>query len=193
MKTNMINIRSSQTKLVPIFWDGKDKQLSYDINLLKPGASVSVLGLLLGNNENELEIKINITHNAPDTKSEVILKGALCDCSKVNFEGLVKIEKGAKKTNTWLAAHLLILSNQARGRAIPSLEILENDIKAGHATTVGKVNDLELFYLQSRGLSQQKAKKLIVNGFLSSILQKLPENIRKEAAKRIENFQSFED
>ena len=87
---------------------------------------------------------------------------------------MVKINKNAKKTNAWLAVHLLLLSDKASGRAIPALEILENDIKAGHATTVGKVNDLEMFYLQSRGLSKKQAKQLIVEGFLKSVLDQMP-------------------
>lgn len=175
----------TESKLIPILWDGKDKEINYDIVLKKAGTQLTLLGLLLGNDDNQLQININVTHSAPDTKSEIILKGVLKDTSKVNFEGLVKIEKGAKGTNTWLATHLLILSDQAKGRATPSLEILENDIKAGHAATVGKVNDMEMFYLQSRGLSTQKAKDLIVQGFLSSILQRLPKNLQNKALTKI--------
>lgn len=167
-------------KIIPIFWDGKEREIKYNLVLSKPGSSVSILGLLLGRNDDELKITINVTHSAPNTKSEIILKGVLHDLSNINFEGLVKINKGAHGTNTWLAAHLLILSDKARGKAIPSLEIEENDIKAGHATTVGKVNDLEMFYLQSRGLSKNQAKDLIVEGFLSSVLQKMPESIRRK-------------
>ncbi len=180
-----IVIKSNEERFVPIFWDGQDNQITYDIILSEPGSSLSLLGLLLGSEKDVLDIKINVTHTAPNTKSEIILKGVLRDLSQVNFEGLVKIEKGAKGTNTWLAAHLLILSDQAKGKAIPSLEILENDIKAGHATTVGKVNDLELFYLQTRGLSKEQAKNLIVQGFLSSVLQRFPANLQRIAKKKI--------
>lgn len=180
-----IVIKKDEEKFVPIFWDGKMEEISYDIILSQPGAKVSVLGLLLGNNNHVLNINVNVTHAAPNTKSEIILKGALSDLSKVNFEGLVKIEKGAKGTNSWLAAYLLILSDQAKGKAIPSLEIKENDIKAGHATTVGKVNDMEMFYLQSRGLSQSQAKNLIVEGFLSSVLQRFPANLQKKIERKI--------
>lgn len=167
-------------KFLPIFWNGEETEINYDITLAKPGVELSLLGLLLGDSNKELQININVIHSVPNTKSKIILKGVLKDTSKINFQGLVKIKKGAKGTNTWLATHLLILSDQAKGIATPSLEILENDIKAGHAATVGKVSDMEMFYLQSRGLSTQKAKDLIVQGFLSSILQKMPESIQRK-------------
>lgn len=180
-----IIIKADENKFIPIFWDGLDKEIDYNIILSAPGATLSLLGLLIGRGDKEVNIKINVTHEAPNTKSEIILKGALQDESKVSFEGLVKIKKEAKGTNTWMATHLLILSDHARGRAIPSLEIEENDIKAGHAATVGRVNDLELFYMQSRGLSATQAKNLIVEGFLSSVIQKLPKNLQAKALKSL--------
>ena|SRR5258708_6281178 len=173
-----------ENKLLPIFWNGEESEINFEIILEKPGVELTLLGLLLGDKEKAVDINLKITHAAPNTKSEIILKGVLKDTSRVNFEGLVKIEKGAKGTNTWLATHLLILSDQAKGRATPSLEILENDIKAGHAATVGKVNEMEMFYLQSRGLSDKKAKQLIVQGFLSSILQRLPKNIQDKVLRK---------
>lgn len=176
-----IIIKENKEKLVSIFWDGREEQINYDIFLETAGAELKLLGLLLGEGENKLQININVIHAAPNTKSEVVFKGVLRDRSKIDFKGLIKIEKGAKGTDTWLAAHLLILSDQAKGKVTPSLEILENDIKAGHVATVGKVSDMEMFYLQSRGLSKTQAKNLIVQGFLSSVLQRLPKNLQKKA------------
>jgi Fe-S cluster assembly protein SufD len=151
--------------------------INLSIELKGDGSSIRILGLLIGKKQDRLDIKINVSHIGQNTKSEIIFKGALEDEAGVNFEGLVKINKKAKKTNAWLAVHLLLLSDKANGRAIPSLEILENDIKAGHATTVGKVNDLEMFYLQSRGLPKQKAKQLIVEGFLKSVMDQMPKEV----------------
>lgn len=185
MKSAPVIVKANEEKLIYFFWKGEEKEIFYDVILSEEGASVTLAGLLLGSNANTVDIHIKVTHNAPHTKSEVVIKGALDNLSKVNFEGLVKIKKGAKGTNSWLAAYLLILSDQAKGRAVPSLEIEENDIKAGHATTVGKVNELELFYLQTRGLSAHMAKKLIVQGFLSSVLQSFPSNLQKKIALKI--------
>lgn len=180
-----IIVKENESLLLPILWTGEETEIGYEVWLSGKGASVSILGLLLGKEEAGLQIKINVTHAAENTKSEVILKGALTDSAKINFEGLVKINHGAVGTNAWLAAHLLLLSDKSKGRAIPSLEILENDIKAGHATTVGRINDIEMFYLMSRGLSKKAAKQLVVQGFLASILERFPRHTAVRAKKYI--------
>ena len=173
-------------RFIPVFWDGKDKEINFNVVLKKPGESLTLVGLLLGQGDRSLQINITVIHAAPNTKSEIVLKGVLKDTSKVGFNGLVKIEKGARGTDTWLAAKFLILSDLAKGKATPSLEILENDIKAGHAATVGKVSDMEMFYLQSRGLTKDLAKDLIVQGFISSVLQRLPKSLQKRASMKLE-------
>lgn len=183
-----IIITESEHRLVPLLWTGSETAMTYDIHLAGTGAQVTLLGLLLGDQSSEVLIKTNVFHEAKETRSEVIIRGALTDAAKVNYEGLVKIEPGAKGTNAWLAAHLLLLSDQAKGRAVPSLEILENDIKAGHATTVGRVNDVEMFYLMSRGLSRTKAKSLIIEGFLSSLLHRFPTELQAKATKELANY-----
>lgn len=181
-----IVIQENQELVLPILWLGNETQLSYNIQLAGNGATLTLLMLLLGLEMNKLDLKINVFHQKPNTRSKIIVKGALNDSAMVNFDGLVKIEPGAKGTNAWLAAHILLLSNRAKGRAVPSLEILENDIKAGHATTVGRVNDLELFYLQSRGLSEKASKTLIVQGFLNSMLEEFPKDLSERARKEME-------
>lgn len=182
-------IKENEQKIIPVLWTGKETELSYDITLGGRGASVKFLGLLLGKEQQSLSLKVLVTHQAPETKSEIVIKSTLTDSAKVDISGLVKIESGAVGTNAWLAAHLLLLSEKAKGIAIPSLEILENDIKAGHATTVGRLNDMELFYLMSRGLSRQTAKQLVVQGFLQSMIEQFPQALAKKAGKEL----SFEN
>jgi Fe-S cluster assembly protein SufD len=183
---NKIIINKSEEKLITIIWSGQETKIDYDIYLNKEGAGIKFLMLLLGQKENSVIINVNIYHQKPQTNSKVIVKGVLNDLSKVDFNGLVKIEKNSKLSNAWLAAHLLLISDKAKGRAVPSLEILENDIKAGHATTVGRVNELEIFYLMSRGLSRKKAKQFIIEGFLSGFLENFENN--KEKQNLINNF-----
>ena len=175
-----IIVKENEELVLPALWIGEETELIYNITLAGKGASVKFLGLLLGKQDQGLKLKITVVHQAENTRSEVIIKSALCDTAHVFFDGLIKIEPGAKGTNAWLAAHLLLLSQKARGIAVPNLEILENDIKAGHAATVGRINDLELFYLMSRGLPEKKAKELIVEGFLQSIIQQFPNNLAKK-------------
>jgi Fe-S cluster assembly protein SufD len=178
MFMNSLVVKENETLVLPVLWTGEETELSYSIFLSGAGASVKFLGLLLGQENQSVKMHITVIHQAKDTKSEVIIKSALRDTSQVHFDGLIKIEPGAKGTNAWLAAHLLLLSPRTRGSAVPNLEILENDVKAGHATTVGRINELELFYLMSRGLSEEQAKRLIVDGFLQDMLKEFPGALR---------------
>src|SRR6185437_17025383 len=181
-----IFVKENEELVLPVLWTGEETELVYDITLAEKGASIKFLGLLLGNENKGLKLKIVVTHQAENTKSEVIIKSAVCDTSQIFFDGLIKIEKGAKGTDAWLAAHLLLLSQKARGIAVPNLEIIENDIKAGHAATVGRINDLELFYLMSRGIPKEKAKELIVRGFLESIINQFPKKLSDKASEHLQ-------
>lgn len=178
-------VKKNEEKVIALLWTGDETEISYDIKLAGPGASIKFLGLLIGKAAQSLNLHVTVTHQAVQTISKVIIKSALTDNAKVDIEGLVKIQQGAKGTNAWLAAHLLILSEKAKGRAVPSLEILENDIKAGHATTVGRINDLEIFYLMSRGLSRETARRLIVEGFLQEMIEQFPEELAIKARKEL--------
>lgn len=181
-----IIIQENEELILPVVWFGKEKEINYKISLAGINSSLTLLMLLLGKNEDNVKIQINVDHQNKETKSRVIMKGIIGDKASVDFEGKVKIEPNSKGSNAWLSANLLLLSDNAKGRAVPALEILENDIKAGHATTVGKVNDTELFYLMSRGLSKTKARDLIIQGFLSGFLQTFPEgDIKEEAFKKL--------
>lgn len=171
-----------------IIWDDDIKEYNLSFILDKPNTSLTIYGIFLGNKDRSCEINLNVTHKAVNTKSRLVLKGVLADKSSVKFKGNTRIEKGAKGTDAWLECRLLILSKQANGQAIPGLEILENDIKAGHASTAGRINDLEMFYLQSRGLSEKTAKKLIVEGFLETVVYQMPQIAQSFFFNSIKNF-----
>jgi len=165
-----IIIKKNENLVLPVIWRGKKKEISYNIKLAGVGSSLTFLMLLLGKKEDKVKIQVNVDHQNIETKSKIIVKGIVDDSASIDFNGLVKIEKGSKGSNAWLSANLLLLSDRVKGRAVPALEILENDVKAGHAMTIGKINDTELFYLMSRGLSKAKATDLIVQGFLNGFL-----------------------
>ncbi len=180
-----INIQKNQNRIVPIIWDGHKQKLDYTIKLKGEGADITFLILVIAEGNKNLTIRTNVIHEAPNTKSRVIIKGALQDASYIDFEGMVKVVPGAKNTNAWLAAHILLLSQQARGRAVPNLEIAENEVSAGHAATVGKIDEIELFYLMSRGLSKEASTRLIVQGFLESLISEFPINEARKARKKL--------
>ncbi|MBU3978795.1 SufD family Fe-S cluster assembly protein [Patescibacteria group bacterium] len=147
MQKNIV-IKKNQELVLPILWTGNESLLSYNIRLAGKGAKITLLALLLGKKEDKLNLKIKIYHQKPGTNSKIIIKGALKNSADIKLNGLVKIEPGAKDANTLLASHILLLSDKARVQVIPSLEISEKDIKAGHAATIDRINDMELFYIK---------------------------------------------
>ena len=159
----MITIKAGQSKLIPFELLG-DKKL--DVVLAGVGASVEVVGLVIGKMTEEKTFEANITHAAPNTRSDVRVKGVLRGNSKFDFRGNVKIEKGAKGSNAYLRSDVLLFDDAKMGDDPPALEILEPDVKAGHAATVGKVDEQMIFYLMSRGLSRNQAEKMIIDGFV---------------------------
>ncbi len=127
-------------------------------------------------------------HTVPNTNGYYAVRGAMFDKSQVNYRGQLNIKPKAQITDSYLAHHTLMLSKDARVNTIPSLEIEANDVKAGHAATIGKVDEDTLFYLVSRGISKKDAEHLLIQGFMETDLKKIPdEEIQKLLATEIEN------
>ena len=144
-----------------------------DVVLAGENASVEVVGLVIGKGTDEKVIETNIVHAAPNTKSNVNVRAVLRGKSQFSFRGNVRIEKGAKGADAYLRSDALLFDDAKMGDDTPALEILEKDVKAGHAATVGKVDAQMLFYLMSRGLSRQQAEKLLIEGFTRPILDRI--------------------
>ena len=185
MKNLTITVKPNESKIFPIFWDGsRDEDLTLNAVLDQPGSSLKLLGIFFGR-KNHFDLKTNIIHKAPNTFSRTIIKGVLDDTASANYEGMVRIEKGAKNTDADLKAHTILLSKKAKAIAIPRLDVLENEVKAGHGATVGKIDEEQLFYIMSRGLSLAQAKRIIINGFLASLLSEFPEKEAKMISKKL--------
>jgi len=169
----MITIGKNQTKLIPINLIENQK---LEVVLAGENASVEVVGLVLGKEREQKSLETFITHAAPNTKSNIQVKGVLKDFSKFDFRGNVKIEKGAKGSDAYLRSDVLLFDEAQMGDDTPALEILEPDVKAGHAATIGKVDEGMIFYLMSRGLSRKQAEKLLVDGFIGPTIEKIKES-----------------
>ena len=96
------------------------------------------------------------------------------DSARSIFKGMIRIEEGAKNSNSYLAEHAMILSKKARADAIPGLEIKTNEVKATHSGSVSQVDEEQIFYLQSRGLTVSEAQRLVILGFLHPAVQRIP-------------------
>ncbi len=156
-----------------------------------PGAEANSHGLYFLDDHQHLDTGILLRLDKPNTYGKSIFKGALAGKSRSIFQGLIKIEREAQKTDADLTNKNLLLSTGARADSIPVLEIQADDVKAKHGATVGRVDDSQLFYLMSRGLSREQAERLIVTGFFQDILknigsQSTVELIQKLVQQKIE-------
>ena len=181
-----VHVKEGETKIVPIVWfGGDDQKLSTRVVLDKPGSSAKVLCLFFAKT-GTFNLYTEVVHEARDTFSRTLVKGVLDGDAIADYEGLVTIKKGAKNADADLNEHAIVLSSGARANAIPRLEVEENEVKAGHGATVGKIGEEELFYLATRGLEREEAKKMIVRGFLEAFVDESPkeeaENIRERLA-----------
>jgi Fe-S cluster assembly protein SufD len=166
----MIVLKKDQTRIIPINLDGESK---IEVVLAGENASVELVGLVIGKGSDEKSLEAYITHAAPNTKSNVNVRAVLRGKSQFDFRGSVKIEKGAKGADAYLRSDALLFDDAKMGDDTPALEILDPDVRAGHAATVGKVDEQMLFYLMSRGLTKRQAEKILIDGFINPIKAKL--------------------
>ena len=190
MKNIKIRVKENEEKVIPfIFTDSeKENEVTVDVTLDKRGGSLRLLGLFLQSKYHNVTFNVNIVHKAPDTISRVDIRAVLFDKAQFSNDGLIRIDQGAKKADGFYSSKVLLFDD-AKGRSVPSLEIDENELKAGHASSVGRPRAEEIFYLRSRGLTQDEAEKLIVSGFFEPILVMLPqleqEKVRKEVHAKL--------
>ena len=168
---NKLTLKKNEKEIIPFELLEKGKRL--DVVLAGENASIEIIGLVLGKGSEEKSLEAYITHAAPNTKSNVNVRAVLRGKAKFDFRGNVKIEKGAKGADAYLRSDVLLFDDAKMGDDTPALEILEPDVKAGHAATIGKVDEQMLFYLMTRGLSRKQAEKLLVEGFIGPIKEKL--------------------
>ncbi len=147
-----------------------------------PGASSENVEVVFGAGTQRFDTVSNITQNGANTTGHAISKGVVKDKARSIFKGMIRIEENAKNSRAYLAEHAMILSKDALADAIPGLEIETNEVKATHSASVAQINEEEIFYLRSRGLSEDEAKKLIIVGFFEPLVERIPV---PEVARRI--------
>jgi Fe-S cluster assembly protein SufD len=140
-----------------------------------PGASAELNGLYFATDGQHLEHRVHVEHGGPLAKSRVNYKGALAgDQARSVWIGDVYIKAAAQGTDTYELNRNLLLTDGARADSVPNLEIETGDIVgAGHASTTGRFDDEQLFYLQSRGIPAAEARRLVIRGFFAEIVSKL--------------------
>ena len=149
--------------------------------LQSEGVTFECNNLFIPTKNQHIDIFSKIHHKAPHCNSNHLVKGILGEKSKGVFRGLAHIYPGAKKTNAKQTNNNLLLSDKAKMNSIPQLEIYEEDVKCSHGSTTGQIEDDAIFYLQSRGINIEDARKLMIKGFADELINKVDnEYLRKE-------------
>jgi Fe-S cluster assembly protein SufD len=147
-------------------------------------SEVKFYGFIIGKNREAFNFETVARHTAPGSKSNFNLRSAMFDRSSLDYKGNLNIEKDAQQSDAYLATRTLLMSENSRVNAIPALEILADDVKAGHAATIGKIDDESLFYLQCRGLAKADAEKVMLEAFFGAQVNMLAdENVRDSLKK----------
>lgn len=167
--------RDASYKHAAISFGGDVVRMDANVTYAGPGGSAELLGLYFADAGQHLEHRLFADHDAPHTKSHVVYKGALQgDGAHTVWIGNVLIRKVAEGIETYEENRNLVLTDGCRADSVPNLEIETGEIEgAGHASTTARFDDEQLFYLQSRGVSEAEAQRLVVHGFFNDLIRKV--------------------
>jgi len=174
--------RGATLKHIVVSLGGAVVRVNPSAYLAGDGSEAELLGVYFADAGQHLEQRVFVHHEAPHTRSRVTYKGALNgEGARTVWVGDVLIGRNATGTDTYEQNRTLVLSEGTRADSIPNLEIETGDIEgAGHASATGRFDDEQLFYLQARGITEDEARRLVVIGFLSEIVQKIGEPVLEE-------------
>jgi Fe-S cluster assembly protein SufD len=166
--------RDARLRLFNITLGGRFSKTRVEASLVGPGASAELKGIYFASGKQFFDFHTLQDHQVGNTTSDLLFKGALQDTAKTVYAGLIRIEKGAARSDAYQANRNLVLSDHAKATSIPMLEIDNNDVRCTHGATVGPVDPMSMFYLQSRGIPATTAKRMIVQGFFGEVLERIP-------------------
>jgi Fe-S cluster assembly protein SufD len=152
-----------------------------ETRLAGSGSSARVTGAYAGNGSQHLDFDTTQEHAAPNTTSDLAFRGVLEESATAVWRGMIRVDPGAQQTDAFQESRNLLLSKSAHADAIPGLEIEANDVRCTHAAAVAQIDAEQLHYLRSHGLSDEQAKRLIIEGFLEALVERLEEGPVKAA------------
>jgi Fe-S cluster assembly protein SufD len=168
------------------FGSGRGK-VRMETKLAGPGSEARVTGGYAGGAGQHLDFDTLQEHAAPNTNSDLAFRGVLAAGATAVWRGMIKVDPGAQQTDAFQESRNLLLSPEAHADAIPGLEILADDVRCTHAAAIAQVDKDQLFYLTSRGLGDEAAKALIIEGFLESLVERLGEGpVRDSISQALE-------
>jgi len=164
---------------------GKAHRAEIDAELTGQGSETELVGLIFGNGDQQFDHQVLQDHVGNDTRSNSNFKAALGDAGSSNFQGMIRVNKTSLRTDSNLENRNLLLSDHSKAESDPRLEILNSDVvRCAHGATVGPLDPEILFYIQSRGVPLDEARRLVVEAFFEEVLVKIPVDSIRESVWR---------
>jgi Fe-S cluster assembly protein SufD len=165
--------RDAFVSWVPVHLGGRLTKQTLDIVTAEKGSDMRHTGLYFTERDEHLDLFTTDLHEAAHTTGDTVWKGALTGESRASYEGLIEIVAGAQETHTYLQTHQMLLSQKAKGDAIPSLIVKTDNVSASHGGTVGELDEDQIFYMMTRGISRIEAVRTLVEGYFEEVVQRL--------------------
>ena len=156
-------------------------RVAMDTKLIGPGADAKVTGAYATHSRQHLDYATTQVHDAPNTTSDLAFRGILDGRSSTVWSGMIKVDPGAQQIDAFQESRNLLLTKKAHADSIPGLEILANDVRCTHAAAIAQIDLEQLFYLRSHGLPLEKAKRLVIEGFLEATVERFEQGFVREA------------
>src|SRR5450759_2776681 len=180
--------KDAKLRLFNVTLGARFSKTRVEASLVGQGADAELKAIYFASGQQFFDFHTLQDHQVGNTRSDLLFKGALQDTARTVYAGLIRIEKGAARSDAYQANRNLVLSDHAKATSIPMLEIDNNDVRCTHGATVGPVDPQSMFYLQSRGIPPATAKRMIVQGFFGDVLDRIPfEHARKLIEAELES------
>ena len=156
-------------------------RVAMDTQLAGPGSDAKVTGAYATHGRQHLDYATTQEHAAPNTTSDLAFRGILDGKSSTVWSGMIKVDPGAQQIDAFQESRNLLLTKTAHADSIPGLEILANDVRCTHAAAIAQIDPEQLYYLRSHGLPLERAKRLVIEGFLEATVERFQPGFVREA------------
>jgi Fe-S cluster assembly scaffold protein SufB len=182
--------RDAMCRWVPMHLGGHLTKQTLDIVTAETGSDMRHTGLYFTEGDEHLDLFTTDLKEQPNTNGDTVWKGALTGESRASYEGLIKIVPGATNSHTYLQTHSMLLSPKAKADAIPSLIVEVDNVSASHGGTVGEIDEEQVFYMMTRGVSRNEAVRILLEGYFEEVVQRLEDDqlealVRERIASKI--------
>ncbi len=185
--THRASIAQGATMLtIPLAFGGAMTKQNFGVQMIGPGAESQMFGLLFGSEYQHFDNHTLHDHRSGQTHSNIDFKVVLRDKAVSAYTGLIRIENHAKGCQAYQENRNLLLNKGTKAETIPELEILNEDVSCSHGATIGPIDPMQVFYLESRGIHHEEAVRMVVSGFVAKTLKQVPDDLRERITEFVE-------